>query len=41
MPPFNRQNASLMEDMFQKTINKTTKNIANIDHYHGDEMRHM
>ena len=40
MPTFNRQNLSLLEDLFQETINKPTKNMANIDHYHGDEMRH-
>ena len=50
MPTFNRQSSRLLEDLFQKkkknnnnnnkTINKT-KNMANINHYHGDEMRHM
>ena len=34
MPTFNRQNASLSEGLLQETINKTTKNMANIDHYH-------
>ena len=41
MPTFNRQNPCLLKDMFQEIITKTTKNMANIDHYHGDEMRHM
>ena len=35
---FNRQNPSLLEDLRN---NKTTKKMANIDHYHGDEIRHM
>ena len=35
MPTFNRQNPSRLEDLFQETINITTKNMANIDHYHG------
>ena len=30
MPAFNIQNSSLLEDVFQETINKTTKKIANI-----------
>ena len=38
MPTFNQQTPSLLEDLFHETINKTTKNMANIDHYHGDEM---
>ena len=33
----NRQNQSLLEDLFQETINKSIKNVANIYHYHGDE----
>ena len=41
MPTFNRQSSRLLEDLFQETINKTTKNMANIDYNHGDEMRHM
>ena len=41
MPNFNRQNPNLFEDIFQETINKTTKNMAYIDHSHGDEMGHM
>ena len=40
MQTFNQQTLSLLEDLFHETINKTTKNMANIDHYHGDEMRH-
>ena len=40
MPTFNQQTPSLLEDLFHETINKTTKNMANIDHYHVDEMRH-
>ena len=35
------QNPSLLKDLFQETIIKTAKNMANIDHYNGDEMRHM
>ena len=38
---FNRQNPSLLEDLFQETINEIMTNMANIDHFHGDEMRHM
>ena len=30
-----------LEDLFQETINKTTENMATIDHYHGDEMKHV
>ena len=42
MSKFNRQNPSLLEDLFQGTIDKATKNIANIgQRHHGDEMRHM
>ena len=41
MPTFSGQNPSLLEDLFQVTINKTTKNMANIKHYHGDEMIHV
>ena len=41
MPTFSRQNPSLLEDLFHETINKTTKNMATIDHHdHGDEMGH-
>ena len=40
MPTLNGQNPSLFEDLFQETINKT-KNMDNINHYHGDEMRHV
>ena len=36
-----RQNPSFLEDLFQEAINKLTKNMSNIDHYHGHEMRHM
>ena len=41
MTTSNRQNPSPLEDLFQETINEIKKNMANIDHYHGDEMRHM
>ena len=45
MPTFTRQNSSLLEDLFQETFkksNKTTKNMANIDHYnYSDQMRQM
>ena len=41
MPTFNRQNPSLLKDLFQETINKTTKNMAYIDYFHDDEMRCM
>ena len=30
-----------MEDLFQETIYKTTENMANIDNYHRNKMRHM
>ena len=41
IPTFNRQHSIILEDLFQETINRTTKNMANIDHYHDDEMRHI
>ena len=41
MPHNCRLNLSLLKDLLQVTMNKTTKNVANIDHYDGDEMRHM
>ena len=42
MPPFYKQNPSLLEDLFQETINKTIKNMANIVYYHGDKrLGHM
>ena len=41
MPTFNRQNPSVLEDLFKKNINKTSKNMATIDHHHSNKMRHM
>ena len=32
-------NINRQTKVFWKTINKTKKNMANIDRYHGDEMR--
>ena len=36
-----RQNLSLLETCSKKQIIYKTKNMPNIDHYHGDEVRHM
>ena len=41
MPTFSRQNPSLLEGLFEETNNKTTENMATIDHYHSNEMRHI
>ena len=38
---FNAQNPSLLKYFFHETVNKTTKILACIDNYHGDEMRHV
>ena len=40
-PTVSRLNLSLLENLFQETINKAAKNMDNIDYYHGDEMSHM
>ena len=40
MPTFFRQNPNLLEDLLKEMINKT-KNMANFDHYHSNEIRHM
>ena len=37
MPTFNREDPSPLEDLFHETVNKTIKNMASIDNYHGDE----
>ena len=37
MPTFNQQTLSVLENLFQETINKQHRTWLNIDHYHGDE----
>ena len=34
---FNQQNLSVLENLFQETINKQQRTWLNIDHYQGDE----
>ena len=36
MQTFNKQNPSLLKDLFQEAI-KQQKNMANVDHYHGNK----